>query len=141
MARDLHSRDVSSKTNDRETWGEGTHERPHALPEHIHRDARHQAPRLNARDDDEGAADPSGEDEAVGEERRAVGDEALDEPGEREDVRGVSAVRVDHVCDARRVGHRDAEVGHPVGREGGREVSEIGCASDWNENGWTAVGG
>ena len=80
------------------TQNGNTHERPHALPEHIHWDAGHPACRLNPTDDEERALDPGGEDEAVGEERGAVGYDVREGLGEGDDVRGVCAVGVDQVC-------------------------------------------
>ena len=63
-----------------------THERPHAFPEHIHWDARQPTRGLDRTDDEKRALNPGGEDEAVGEERRAVGDDVREELGEGDDV-------------------------------------------------------
>ena len=134
MARDLCNVNSTVKkirvnrTREARIERQKTHERPHAFPEHVHRHAQDPAARLARGDGEEGTLDSSGEDDAVGEERRAVDEDAHRGLGERDDVRGVRAVRVDHVRDACRVRDDDAEVGHPMVAEGARKWCVRCCA-------------
>ena len=91
-----------------------THERPYALPAHVHRDRRERTGSLARPEDEERALDPGGAHAAVGEERgRVVGRRARD-VREREDVRPVRAVRVEQVRERRRARDDEAEAEHPV---------------------------
>ena len=74
-----------------------THETPYTLPVHVHRDRREPARGQEHPDDEQGAPDAGREDEAVGEERRAVGEHVPREVVERDDVQRVGAVRVHQV--------------------------------------------
>ena len=93
-------------------WRGGTHERPHALPVHVHRDGREPADGLARPEDEQRDLDAAGDDDAVGEEGRAVEDHVLREVRDGEDVQGVGAVRVQQVGYCRSAGDDHAEVEH-----------------------------
>ena len=92
-----------------------THERPHALPEHVHRDGREPAHGLPCAQDEERRAHPAREHDTVRAERRAVLEHDHHAVRERDDVHGAGgAVRVDEVRERRAARDDSAEVEHPA---------------------------
>ena len=106
-----------------------THERPHALPVHVHRDGREPARSLARPEDEKGALDTPTEYDPVGEERRAVEDETPERVRDREDVQRVWAVCVQQVRHARAASDDSAEVEHPGTQEPWKPARDHGEGS------------